>query len=78
MHSDQPLIDDGNAESKVCPGGDPRYYREGIVAARFDTPAFKRFEGRSIAEIAAVRGEDPLSARFGLIHEEGNFTAREK
>jgi N-acyl-D-amino-acid deacylase len=46
---------------------------EGVVAARFDTPALKHFEGKSIAEIAAVRGEDPTSACFNLIHEEGNF-----
>lgn len=46
---------------------------EGVVAARFDTAALQRFEGRSIAEIAAIRGEDPVSACFNLIYEEGNF-----
>ncbi|HEY2987419.1 MAG TPA: D-aminoacylase [Candidatus Binatia bacterium] len=46
---------------------------EGIVAARFDTPALKRFEGKSVAEIAALRGEEPVEACFNLIYEEGNF-----
>jgi len=46
---------------------------EGVVAARFDTAALKRFEGMSIAEIAAIRGEEPVSACFNLIYEEGNF-----
>jgi N-acyl-D-aspartate/D-glutamate deacylase len=46
---------------------------EGVVAARFDTPALKKFEGKSIAEIAAIRGEDPASACFNLIYKEGNF-----
>ncbi|MGH7829489.1 MAG: N-acyl-D-amino-acid deacylase family protein [Candidatus Binatia bacterium] len=46
---------------------------EGIVAARFDTPALKLFEGKSIAEIAKIRGEDPTGSCFNLIYEEGTF-----
>jgi N-acyl-D-amino-acid deacylase len=46
---------------------------EGIVAARLDTPALKRFEGKTIAEIAALRGQDPASTCFDLVHEEGAF-----
>lgn len=46
---------------------------EGVVAARFDTPALKPFEGKTIAEIAKIRGQDPVSACFDLIYEEGVF-----
>ena len=61
--------------------GDPEFKQyvnehggwEGVVAARFDTPALKPFEGKTIAEIAKTRGQDPASACFGLIYEEGAF-----
>ncbi len=46
---------------------------EGVVASRFDTPALKPFEGKSIAEIAKIRGRDPVSTCFDLIFEEGIF-----
>lgn len=46
---------------------------EGVVAARFDTPELKRFEGMSVAEIAKIRGQDPINACFDLIFEEGFF-----
>ncbi len=46
---------------------------EGVVAARLDTEKLKPFEGKSIAEIAEIRGQDPVSACFDLIHEEGLF-----
>jgi N-acyl-D-aspartate/D-glutamate deacylase len=46
---------------------------EGIVGARFDTPTLKPFEGKTIAEIAKIRGQDPVSACFDLIYEEGVF-----
>ncbi len=46
---------------------------EGVVAARFDTPALKPFEGKTIAEIAKIRGQDPVSSCFDLIYEEGVF-----
>jgi len=46
---------------------------EGIVAARLDKPDLKRFEGKTIAEIAKIRGQDSVSACFDLIYEEGVF-----
>jgi len=46
---------------------------EGIVAARVDTESLKPFEGKTIAEIAKMRGQDPLSACFDMIYEEGMF-----
>jgi N-acyl-D-aspartate/D-glutamate deacylase len=46
---------------------------EGIVAARLDSESLKVFEGKSIAEIAKIRGQDPVSACFDLIYEEGLF-----
>ncbi len=46
---------------------------EGIVASRFDTSNLKPFEGKTIAEIAKIRGKDPLSTCFDLIFEEGIF-----
>ncbi len=46
---------------------------EGIVAARLDTERLKKFEGMTIAEIARIRGQDPVSACFDLIYEEGGF-----
>jgi N-acyl-D-amino-acid deacylase len=46
---------------------------EGIVASRFDTPALKPLEGKTIAEIAAMRGKDPIGTCFDLIYEEGIF-----
>jgi len=46
---------------------------EGIVAARLDTERLKPFEGMTIAEIAKARGQDPVSACFDLIYEEGGF-----
>ncbi len=46
---------------------------EGIVAARLDTEPLKKFEGMTIAEIAKVREQDPTSACFDLIYEEGVF-----
>jgi len=46
---------------------------EGIVASRFDTAGLKPFEGKTIAEIAKIRGNDPVSTCFDLIFEEGIF-----
>ena len=46
---------------------------EGVVASRFDTPALKAFEGKSIAQIAEIRGRDPVATCFDLIFEEGTF-----
>lgn len=46
---------------------------DGIVAARLDTEKLRPFEGKTIAEIAAARGQDPVSACFDLIYEEGMF-----
>jgi N-acyl-D-aspartate/D-glutamate deacylase len=46
---------------------------EGIVAARLDTEQLKRFEGKTIAEIAKMRGQDPVSTCFDMIYEEGVF-----
>ena len=46
---------------------------EGIVAARLDSERLKPFEGKTIAEIARARGQDPLGACFDLIYEEGMF-----
>jgi len=74
-----PRFKNPNFRARVI--GDPEFDQyvnehggwEGVVAARFDTPALKRFEGQSIAEIAKIRGEDPASACFNLIYEEGNF-----
>jgi N-acyl-D-aspartate/D-glutamate deacylase len=46
---------------------------EGVVAARLDTAGLKKFEGMTIAEIAQIREEDPISTCFDLIYEEGAF-----
>jgi N-acyl-D-amino-acid deacylase len=46
---------------------------EGVVAARLDTESLKPFEGKTIAEIAKIRGQDPVSTCFDLIYEEGGF-----
>jgi N-acyl-D-amino-acid deacylase len=46
---------------------------EGIVAARLDAAALKKFEGMTIAEIAKLREQDPVSTVFDLIYEEGGF-----
>jgi N-acyl-D-amino-acid deacylase len=46
---------------------------EGIVAARLDTEQLKHFEGKTIAEIAKIRGQDPVSTCFDMIYEEGVF-----
>ena len=46
---------------------------EGIVAARLDSEPLKKFEGMTIAEIAKIREQDPTSACFDLIFEEGVF-----
>lgn len=46
---------------------------DGIVAARLDTAGLKGFEGKTIAEIARIRGQDPVSTCFDLIYEEGMF-----
>ena len=46
---------------------------EGVVAARLDNESLKPFEGKTIAEIAKIRGQDPASACFDLIYEEGAF-----
>ncbi|MEE9549665.1 MAG: D-aminoacylase [Candidatus Binatia bacterium] len=46
---------------------------EGVVAARLDRSDLKPFEGKTIAEIAKIRGKDPTSTCFDLIFEEGNF-----
>jgi N-acyl-D-aspartate/D-glutamate deacylase len=46
---------------------------EGIVAARLDAEALKKFEGMTIADIAKIRERDPVSTCFDLIYEEGGF-----
>jgi N-acyl-D-aspartate/D-glutamate deacylase len=46
---------------------------EGVVAARLDTEALKKFEGMTIAEVAKIREQDPASTCFDLIFEEGAF-----
>jgi N-acyl-D-amino-acid deacylase len=46
---------------------------EGVVAARLDTESLKKFEGRTIAEIAKIREQDPVSTVFDLVYEEGGF-----
>src|SRR5207253_843959 len=46
---------------------------EGIVAARVDAESLKPFEGKTIAEIAKMRGQDPTPTCFDLIYEEGMF-----
>jgi len=47
---------------------------EGIVASRFSNPKDKPLEGKSIAEIAKLRGDaDPADTCFNLILEEGGF-----
>jgi len=46
---------------------------EGIVAARLDKAGLKGLEGKSIAEIAKIREQEPASACFDLIYEEGMF-----
>jgi N-acyl-D-amino-acid deacylase len=46
---------------------------EGIVAARLDSAGLKKFEGMRIAQIAQIREQDPISACFDLIYEEGSF-----
>jgi N-acyl-D-amino-acid deacylase len=47
---------------------------EGIVASRFSNPKDKPLEGKSIAEIAKLRGDrDPADTCFNLIVEEGGF-----
>lgn len=47
---------------------------EGIVASRFSNPKDKALEGKSIAEIAKLRGDrDPADTCFDLIVEEGGF-----
>lgn len=61
--------------------GDPEFEQyvnehggwEGVVASRFDTPALKPFEGKTIAEIARIRGKDAVGTCFDLIFEEGIF-----
>jgi N-acyl-D-amino-acid deacylase len=47
---------------------------EGIVASRFSNAKNKPLEGKSIAEIAKLRGDlDPADTCFNLILEEGRF-----
>ena len=46
---------------------------EGIVAARLDKPEHHAWEGKTIAQIAEIRGQDPASTCFDLIHGEGIF-----
>ena len=41
---------------------------EGIVAARVDTGRLKQLEGKTIAEIAKIRGQDPVSTCFDMIY----------
>lgn len=61
--------------------GDPEFKQyvsehggwEGIVAARLDEPENKRYEGKTIAQIAEMRGQDAPSTCFDLIFEEGLF-----
>lgn len=61
--------------------GDPEFEQyvnehggwEGVVAARLDKAELKPLEGKTIAEIAKIRGKDPVSTCFDLIFEEGIF-----
>ncbi|HEU5463496.1 MAG TPA: D-aminoacylase [Candidatus Binatia bacterium] len=46
---------------------------EVIVAARLDNAALKKFEGMTVAAIAKIREQEPVSAIFDLIYEEGAF-----
>lgn len=47
---------------------------EGVVGSRFGNPKNKQLEGKTIAEIAKIRGDkDPADTCFNLILEEGNF-----
>ncbi|MDP7107974.1 MAG: amidohydrolase family protein, partial [Roseibacillus sp.] len=46
---------------------------EGVAAARLDNPDLKPLEGKRIAEIAKIRGKDPVNTCFDLILEEGVF-----
>jgi len=46
---------------------------EGVVAARMDQPNLKHFEGKTVAEIAKIRGKDAANTCFDLILEEGYF-----
>ena len=47
---------------------------EGIVASRLRNPELQQFEGRTIAEIARLRGQpDPTETCFDLIAAEGAF-----
>jgi N-acyl-D-aspartate/D-glutamate deacylase len=74
------------AESLRDPGfraklkGDPRFQQyvdehggpEGIVASRVVNPSLKPFEGKTLAEIARIRGDsDPIDTCFDLIVEDG-------
>ena len=74
-----PLFNNPEFRSRVI--ADPEFNQyvnehggwEGIVGARFDTAGLKPFEGKSIAEIAKLRGQEPVAACFDLIYEEGDF-----
>jgi N-acyl-D-aspartate/D-glutamate deacylase len=46
---------------------------EGIVASRVLAPTLKHIEGRTVAQIAVMRGADPLQTCFDLVAEEGAF-----
>ncbi len=46
---------------------------EGIVAARLDKPEHHAWEGKTIQQIAEIRGQDPASTCFDLIYGEGIF-----
>jgi N-acyl-D-aspartate/D-glutamate deacylase len=49
---------------------------EGIVASRITNPKNKHLEGKTVAEIAKLRGDkDPADTCFNLILEEGNYIA---
>jgi N-acyl-D-aspartate/D-glutamate deacylase len=72
----------GDADMREKLKRDPRFKQyvaehggfEGIVASRFDNPKDKPLEGKSIAEIAKIRGDlDPADTCFNLVLEEGHF-----
>ena len=62
--------------------GDPEFTQyvkehgdwENIVAARLNTPHLKQYEGKTIAQIAHLRGQDDCAETcFDMIFEEGDF-----
>ncbi len=71
----------GNSDFRQRIMGDPEFDQyvnehggwEGVVAARVDNPNLKIFEGKTVAEIAKLKGKDPVSTCFDLVLEEGSF-----